>query len=101
MKILKIENKKSYFSTDGSNYTSITDIGKEDIYKILDIIYNNNDYEMDEYNDSVEIANEVEKIIYKDIYNQLISFASKKEILASEINNEFKTVKEKYQIEAE
>lgn len=99
MKVLKIENKKSYFSTDGSKYTPITDIGKDDIYKILDIIYNTSDYEMDEYNDSIEIANEVEKIIYKDIYNQFTSFESKKEVLSSEISNEFKSVKEKYQFE--
>lgn len=98
MKVLKIENKKCFFSTNGSKYTPITDIGKEDIYMILDIIYSGKDYEMDEYNDSVEIVNDVEKIIYKDIYSQFSSFETKKVILASEINDEFKSIKEKYEL---
>ena len=99
MKVLKIDNKKCFFSTDGKIYTPITDIGKEDIYLILGIIYSRDDYEMDEYNDNTEIVNDVEKIIYKDIYNQFISFKYKKSILASEINDEFKAIKEKYELE--
>ncbi|MBQ4263392.1 MAG: hypothetical protein IJB83_04000 [Bacilli bacterium] len=99
MKVLKIENKKCFFSTDGSKYISITDIGKEDIYMILDIIYSDKDYEMDEYNENVEIVNDVEKIIYKDIYSQFSSFETKKDIFASEINDEFKAIKEKYELD--
>lgn len=99
MKVLKIENKKGLYSTDGSNYNVITDISKEDIYSILDIIYNTTDYDMDEYNESVEIANDVERIIYSNLYSQFETFITNKETLISEIDNELKEIKEKYEID--
>ena len=55
MKVLKIEDKKCYFSTDGLNYTSIVDISKEDIYLILDIIYNDDGTIIDEVDEDTEI----------------------------------------------
>lgn len=101
MKVLKIENKKCFYSTNGTDYNSIVDISKEDIYSILDIIYNSEDFSMDEYSDEVEINNDVEKLIYQNIYTQLNGFIQIKENLKQEIDNEFKEAKEKYKIDLE
>lgn len=101
MKVLKIESKKAFYSIDGTNYKPIVDIAKEDIYTMLNIIYTTDDYEMDKCDDSNEIVNDVEKLIYNNIYIQLNTFIQNKLNLVSEINNLLNDVREKYQKETE
>ncbi len=98
MKVLKIENKKCFYSKDGINYIPITDISKDDIYSILSIIYNTSDYIIDEINEETEILNDVEKIIYTNIYEQFQTFIQNKETLKNEINYELNDVINKYKL---
>ncbi len=98
MKVLKIDAKKCFYSKDGTNYMPITDISKDDIYSILGIIYNSSDYSMDEVNEQTEILNDVEKIIYTNIYEQLQTFIQNKETLKNEIDSELKDVLNKYSL---
>ena len=44
MKLLKIEDKKCFFSKDGEDFKPISDIAKEDIFEILKIISNDITY---------------------------------------------------------
>lgn len=96
MKVLKIVNGKCFFSTDGITDKSISDIGKEDLLKILDIIYHDNEFEIDPYGDGTLIHNDVERIIYESIFNKINDFVSKVSNLKMEIENEFNEAKEKY-----
>ncbi len=96
MKLLKIDSKKCYYSIDGIDFKPIVDIAKEDIYSILNIIYSTDDFEIDEYNDTIEIENDVERLIYKNIYTQLNTFIQNKSNLVNEINTELEEIKEKY-----
>mgnify|MGYP004510575345 FL=1 len=98
MKVLKIDNKKCFYSKDGINYMPITDISKDDIYSILGIIYTSSDYNIDEVNEQTEILNDVEKIIYTNIYGQLQTFIQNKETLKNEIDSELKDVLNKYKL---
>lgn len=98
MKVLKIENKRCYFSIDGNSFNSIVDITKEDIYSILDIIFESEDFIIDELNEDVVIANEVERLIYENIVSQLNVFIDNKESLQNEIKEEFKEVTKKYEL---
>ncbi len=98
MKVLKIDNKKCFYSKDGINYMPITDISKDDIYSILGIIYTSSDYSIDEVNEQTEILNDVEKIIYTNIYGQLQTFIQNKEALKNEIDSELKDVLNKYKL---
>lgn len=98
MKVLKIDNKKCFYSKDGINYMPITDISKDDIYYILGIIYTSSDYSIDEVNEQTEILNDVEKIIYTNIYGQLQTFIQNKEALKNEIDSELKDVLNKYKL---
>lgn len=98
MKVLKIDNKKCFYSKDGINYMPITDISKDDIYSILGIIYTSSDYNIDEVNEQTEILNDVEKIIYTNIYGQLQPFIQNKETLKNEIDSELKDVLNKYKL---
>ena len=98
MKVLKIDSKKCFYSKDGINYMPITDISKDDIYSILGIIYTSSDYSIDEINEQTEILNDVEKIIYTNIYGQLQTFIQNKETLKNEIDSELKDVLNKYKL---
>ncbi len=96
MKLLKIEDKKCFFSKDGEDFKPISDIAKEDIFEILKIIYDEENIVLDEYNENVEIASDVEKLIYSNIYGQLKTFIQNKPVLVQEINSEMQEVIEKY-----
>ena len=98
MKVLKIENEKCLYSLDGTNYESILDIGKDDIYIILNCIYEGKG-EIDEYTEDLKIKNDVERLIYKDLYVQLNNFKQNIPALKQEINEEFKEAFEKYNVE--
>ena len=98
MKVLKIENKKCYYYTNGNDYIKITDITKEDIYAILGIIYSTDDYLLDSVEEQTEIENDVERLIYINIYNQLQTFIENIETLKSEIHNELDELVQKYQL---
>ena len=96
MKVLKIVNGRCFFSTDGATDKPISDIGKEDLLKILNIIYQEENYDIDPIDSGIEIYSDVEKIIYESVYNNINDFISKVDVLKLEVKNEFKDVKEKY-----
>ena len=91
MKVLKIDDGKCYFLSANSNYLPIVDISKNDIFYILNLIYENEDAELDKSED-IEILNDVEKIIYTNLEEQVNKFISEKSNLTIEIENEFKDV---------
>ena len=99
MKLLKIDDKKCYFSKEGTDFKPITDITKEDIYTILQVIYNEETIVLEECNEQTEIASDVEKLIYSNLYNQLNTFVQNKPALVQEINNELQEVIDKYKEE--
>ena len=96
MKVLKIVNGRCYFSTDGTTDKPISDIGKDDLLKILDMIYLEKEHEIDPIDSSTVIHNDVEKIIYESVYHKIKDFISKVQGLRLEVENEFKEAKEKY-----
>ena len=96
MKVLKISDGKCTFSIDGTSYKSICEINKQDLLKILDYIYKNDNYEIDMITSETVIYNEVEKIIYSSILLKIKDFIENVQHLKSEIEDEFKIAKEKY-----
>lgn len=96
MKILKYENNVSFLNVDGVD-KKILEITKDDILKVLEYIYNNDDVELEEY-DKDRIVNEAEKIVYENLYNKLNSFKENKQTLKNEIDVLFKDLEEKYKI---
>lgn len=96
MKVLKIVSGKCFFNTDGGIDKPISDIGKDDLLKILDMIYLDEDYDIDPIDSDTEIYSDVERIIYESVYNKIKDFVFKVDELKLEVENEFKDVKEKY-----
>ena len=94
MKVLKRNNNKGYYVLNNEDF-QIIDIDKDDIFKILNVIYGCDDeIEMDEENDQNKILNEAEKVIYKGIYEYLNSFIDKKADIKKEIEEEFSEIRE-------
>ena len=79
MKVLKISDGKCTFSIDGTSYKSICEINKQDLLKILDYIYKNDNYEIDMITSETVIYNEVEKIIYSSILLKIKDFIENEE----------------------
>jgi len=95
MKVLKIDSNKAYYSCDGDNYNSIVDINKDDILKILFFICDN-DVEFDECLKDENINSDVERILYKNIYDKLKGFNDNKENLKQVIESDVLTYINKY-----
>lgn len=88
MRVLKvIKNHGLYVLNEEEK--SILNINKEDILKLLDVLYLSQDIIMDPLDDSRIILNEAEKVIYENIYKYFEEFISKKADLKNEIENEF------------
>ena len=97
MKVLKIEGNKAKYLTKESVYKSVKDIGKDDIYNLLNIIYDEDNYEVDENIDS--LLDPAEKIIYESLKENFKSFSSNKSALETEFNTILSSARNKYKSE--
>lgn len=91
MKVLEINNNHGWYVLNGQS-NPIIDINKDDILKLLDVLYSNEKIIMDSIDDGHSILNEAEKVIYENIYKYFIEFNNKKSTLKSEIENEFSEI---------
>ena len=96
MKLLKIENKKCFYTLDGEHYNGISDISKEDILKILYLIYEEENISLDKIENQEDVVNDVERLIYINLYSKLSSFAQNKLSIKTKLDNEVKDVVDKY-----
>ena len=88
MKILKIEAGFGKFVDSLGHWKSVKEIGKEDLLRLLELLFNQNDIEMDECSNDNEIKTPAEKLIYQNLYTHLKKFSDEKEILKEKINEE-------------
>ena len=91
MKFLEINNNHGWYVLNKQS-NPIIDINKDDILKLLDVLYSNEEIIMDSIDDKHSILNEAEKVIYENIYKYFIEFISKKVTLKNEIENEFSEI---------
>ena len=96
MKLLKIENKKCFYTLDGEHYNGISDISKEDILKILYLIYEEENITLDKIENQEDVVNDVERLIYINLYSKLSSFAQNKLSIKTKLDDEVKDVVDKY-----
>ena len=88
MKVLEIKGNHGYFNLNG-NSNPIIDINKDNIFEILNVVFDNDEISLDKISEEKQILNDAEKIIYNSIYDYIISFISKKETIKKEISTEF------------
>ncbi|MCK9582617.1 MAG: hypothetical protein M0Q46_03205 [Endomicrobiales bacterium] len=96
MQILKIHEAKGFFSLDGQQWKSIEEIGKDDLLKIVNLVLEPTmKIEMDEFSETV-LANQAHQIIYKSIYNKLISLQKEKNRFTDESHRLYLEAIKKY-----
>lgn len=98
MKVLKIANNQGLYIINNEE-KSILDINKEDIFSILEVVYSNGKIEIDKIDDTHNILNDAEKVIYENIYKYLEDFIAKKEDISKEINDEFLDIIKYFEVE--
>ncbi len=95
MKILRINDGKAEYTTDGKNYKVITDIGKDDIFSILDTIMSGEgEIDCEEEN----IYNDAEKIMYSSLKRKFESFIKESEKIQEELNSTFEPFINEYKL---
>ena len=84
MKYLKIDKSKGYYYNEKNEYIEIDKIGSEDIYYLLNKAINSDDFDMDQYDETI-LHHEVHRIIYNEIYNKMQNFIKQKESILFEV----------------
>lgn len=91
MQVLKINNNHGYYIIEDVEH-EIIDINKEDIFKILNSIFENDDITYDKDDKVSQILNDAERIIYTNVCEYIDNFIEQKESIKSEIDNEFSEI---------
>lgn len=97
MNYLKINKNQVWFRTDqtAESYKGINEINKEDILKLVKLIIEDDEFEMEEYNDE-KIGNTAHNIIYKNIYEKLNTLKQNRTEIIEEANSDFSAAFNKY-----
>mgnify|MGYP000027051853 CR=1 FL=1 len=96
MKLLRINDKKGEYSTDGSSFKLIDTISREDIELMMEIIMDKSQtYEFDDPRLN-EIVVPSQKLIYKKIYEKFKELLDKRDSIMAKVNSSFKEAFEKY-----
>lgn len=96
MEYSKIENHKVYYRiTKEAEWIKITEIGKDDILKLLTAFKDDEDFKLVEYEND-KIKNEAHNIIYKSIYSKFQELILKREQIIDDSNNRYMDAINKY-----
>jgi hypothetical protein len=76
MKLLKIDSNCGHFLTKSGSYQAIDKITKDDLLRMVEVILGG-DAEFDEYDEEL-IKNQAHQVVYKSIYNNLVSLQERK-----------------------
>ncbi len=96
MKCLRIKNGKGQFSVDGTNYSEIDKISKDNVLKLLDVALSEDQiFEMDDYDESL-LANKAHRVIYRSLHEKFISLNANKSQFTSEVDELYQDVLDKY-----
>lgn len=98
MNLLKISDHVGYFKNQSDEYKPISEVKKEDIFYLLNYIYNNDDFSFDESGQGEEknILAPADKIIYERLYKKFCEVTEKKQSVIAQVDAEFKDAIEKY-----
>lgn len=94
MNYLIIENNLGKFLKDG-NYLTVDKMTRDDLWHIANAVMNDEKFEMEQYDES-RIGNKAHQIIYKNVYELLVSLQNSKEQFQSECEAMYKDAYNKY-----
>lgn len=96
MKLLKINNNRGEFSIDGKEYKPMEEITKEDIFKIMQIVMDDEEIEIDKITEEIIIHSPAQKIIYENIFNKISQLKENKQDIIDECEKEYRDAFNKY-----
>lgn len=94
MKILKIEDSKGCFCTDGDEFISIDKLDKENLLKLVEHSLTK-EVEMDDYDPEI-LKNEAHRIIYRSVHKKLQELMARKDEFFDKAEREFYEIYENY-----
>ena len=97
MKLLKIENNLGYFLDNEGRFSPIDKLTKNDLLNLVNLTLGE-DAELDEYSEDL-LKNQAHQIIYKSIYEKLVSLSSRKQSFIDESERQFLQECERYREE--
>lgn len=98
MQCLRINNGKGEFSLNGTTFSALDEIKKEDILRMLEIALDENQsFEMDEYS-ADSITNPAHKVIYHNLYEKFEELGLNKAMFVDEVKELYKDAYDKYKL---
>lgn len=91
---LKIDNKVGKFYKEGT-YVTIDKMANGDLWNLANAVVKDNDFQMDAY-DATLLPNKAHQIIYKHVYELLLSLQGRKEQYKNECELMYKSAYDKY-----
>ncbi len=96
MKILRINNSKGEFSTDGTVYKSVDDLTKEDIFLMIELVINSENIEFDDITPTQKVENTAQNIVYTSTLAKFKDLKNRRLSIIEEIKSEFSEAFKKY-----
>ena len=78
MKLLKTDSNQGFFLTEDGKYREIDQITKEDLLRLVRIVLNDEESELDKYDDQV-IKNQAHQVVFKSVYRNLQSLKERRQ----------------------
>lgn len=91
---LKIENNVGKFYKDGT-YKTIDKMAYDDLWRLANSVMTDDDFQMNVYDEAL-LPNKAHRIIYKHVYELLISLQERKEQYKNESELMYKTAYDAY-----
>lgn len=91
---LKIENNVGKFYKDGT-YETIDKMANDDLWGLANSVMKDDDFQMNVYDEAL-LPNKAHRIIYKHVYELLISLQERKEQYINESELMYKTAYDAY-----
>lgn len=91
---LKIDNKVGKFYKEGT-YVTIDKMANGDLWNLANAAVKDNDFQMDAYDETL-LPNKAHQIIYKHVYELLLSLQGRKEQYKNECELMYKTAYDNY-----
>lgn len=98
MKLLRISESVGHFLAPNGDYSPIDKIGKDDLFRMVDLILGEDEIEMDAY-DAQTIKNQAHQVIYKSIFQKLSDLRGRRREFIDESARLFLDEYEKYREE--
>jgi hypothetical protein len=99
MKLLRISDGTGQYLSEDGTYLPIDKIGKSDLLRIVSMVLQNSDAEIDDYDEAL-LKHQVHQVIYRNLHGKLKSLAERRNDFSDQSARLFLDDYQKYKDEA-